>query len=65
MSEPAAAQTSADMVKRQTTLTAQFALRGFEVQEVSDGFMVTRWNFNRHVSDLDSLERFARVMGAT
>jgi hypothetical protein len=51
-------------VKRLANLTAQFALRGFEVYEVKDGFLVTRWNLSKHVATLDDLERFARVVGA-
>ncbi len=50
--------------KRLATLCAQFAMRGYSVHAVSDGFLVTRWNLTKHVPDLDALEAFGRVVGA-
>lgn len=50
--------------KRLANLCAQFALRGFSVHAVSDGFLVTRWNLTKHARDLDALEAFGRVVGA-
>ncbi len=64
MSEATTAQPPTKDAKRLATLTAQFALRGFAVHEAADGYMVTRWNLKKHVPDLDSLERFARVVEA-
>ena len=64
MCEPAAITPTPNAAKRLATLTAQFALQGFEVRQVPDGFMVKRWNLDRHVPDLDALECFARVVEA-
>lgn len=50
--------------KLKATLSAQFALRGYCVHAVSDGFLVSRWNLTKHVPDLDALEAFGRVVGA-
>lgn len=63
MSEPAVAQPTAAIAKCQATLIAQFALRGFEVQQVSDGFMVKRWNLSKHCPDLSALATFSRQVG--
>jgi len=54
----------AGAVKRLATLTAQFALHGFEVREVDSGFLVTRWHLAKHFSSFDDLQRFGRVVGA-
>lgn len=59
------AEKTGNSVKRLHTLMARFALRGFAVHEVKDGFLVCRWNLTKHVGSLDDLERFARVVGAT
>jgi hypothetical protein len=64
MSELAAITPTPNAAKRLVTLTAQFALRGFEVRQVPDGFGVKRWNLDKLVPDLNSLERFARVVEA-
>lgn len=50
--------------KRLAGLSAHYALRGFAVYEVKDGFLVTRWNLTKHLATLDDLERWARVVGA-
>lgn len=50
--------------KRLATLQAKFALRGFAVIPATQGFNVVRWNLTRHCFDLDSLEAFARQVGA-
>lgn len=60
----APAEKTGNTAKRLATLTAQFALRGFAVHEVRDGFLVSRWNLTKHVPTLDDLERFGRVVGA-
>jgi len=64
MCEPVAAERPVAAVKRLATLTAQFALRGFEVREVDSGFLVIRWNLTKHAETIEDLERFARVVGA-
>lgn len=50
--------------KRLANLKAHFALRGFEVHDASDGFVVCRWNLARHCPDLHALAAFARHVGA-
>ena len=60
----ASAEKTGNAVKRLANLKAQFALRGYSVHEVSDGFLVTRWNLTKHVPDLDALEAFGHVVGA-
>lgn len=64
MSELAAITPTPNAAKRLATLMAQFAPRGSEVRQVQGGFMVKRWNLDKHLPDLDSLERFARVVEA-
>lgn len=63
MFEPAVALPTADMVKRKATLTAQFALRGFEVQEVAYEFMVTRRNLSKHCPTLSAFAILSRLEG--
>ena len=46
------------------TLSAQLALRGYSLHELSDEtFFITRWNLSRHVADLQAVARFARQIG--
>lgn len=55
--------TTAD--KRAATLQAQLALRGHVVHRIQGGgFLVTRYNMHRHCGDVESLEAFARQVGA-
>jgi hypothetical protein len=56
-------QDSSYRAKRLQTITAQFALAGTAVNELSDGsYQVTRGCISRHGPDLDSLVAFARQM---
>lgn len=57
-------QTAEANRKRLATLKAKFAIRGFAVIEATQGYNVARWNLTRHCFDLDSLEAFARQVGA-
>lgn len=50
--------------KRAATLAARLALRGFEMRQTADGWMVSRWDLARHATDLDGVEAFARQVGA-
>lgn len=51
--------------KRETTLKAQLALKGFAVHDVSTGgFFVAKWNLTRFCPAIDDLEAFARQVGA-
>lgn len=34
------------------TLQAQFALRGYQLHELADGFLVCRWGLSRQLPDL-------------
>lgn len=52
--------------KRLATVTAQLALKGFQVHKVTTGgFFVARWNLTRYCHALEDLEAFARQVGAT
>lgn len=56
-----------DKCKQKTiaTLTAQLALKGYEVHEgSSEDFLVTRWNLSRYCQDLAALIAFADEVGA-
>ena len=51
--------------KAKATLTAQLALRGFCLSELSDGsFLVHRWNLSRPLADLRAAAVFARQVAA-
>lgn len=51
--------------KRLATLKAQFALRGFQVHDVSTGgYFVARWNLTKFCPAIVDLEAFARQVGA-
>jgi hypothetical protein len=51
--------------KREATLRAKFALRGHAVHRtVEGGYLVCRHGLVKHCPDLDSLEGFARTVGA-
>jgi hypothetical protein len=48
------------------TLAAQFALKGYSFQGLSDGsFLVHRWNLIRPLPDLLAARRFYRAIGGT
>jgi hypothetical protein len=50
--------------KAQATLTAEFALNGYAVHQMTDGsFMVARWAFSQHCTDFKALLAFARKLG--
>lgn len=54
-----------DSGKYQITLTAQLALKGFQVHPVTTGgFFVARWNMAKFCHGLDDLEAFAKQVGA-
>ena len=58
--------TSTEIVgqKRETTLLAQFAMKGAAVHSLADGgFIVAQWGLSRHCVDFASLVDFARQMG--
>ena len=58
--------TSTEIVgqKRETTLIAQFAMKGAAVHRLADGgFIVAQWGLSRHCVDFASLVAFARQMG--
>ena len=44
-------------------IIAGFALAGYAVHRVEDGYLVCRWNFSRHCEDLRALVGFARQVG--
>jgi len=51
--------------KRLATLKAQLAMRGVEVYELASGaYVATRWGLTKHCIDIESLEAFARQIGA-
>ena len=57
---------STDIVgqKRETTLIAQFAMKGAAVHRLADGgFIVAQWGLTRHCADFAALVGFARQMG--
>lgn len=61
----ALAQKIGNTDKQLATLKAQFALRGFAVQEVATGgYFVTRWNLSKFCPALPDLESFAAQVGA-
>ena len=54
-----------DAGKRLATLTAQLALKGFQVHQVtSGGFFVARWNLTKYCPALADLQAFAEQVGA-
>lgn len=59
MSEPV------DQSKRQATLTAQLALKGFQVHPVTTGgFFVAKWNLTKFCPAIEDLAAFAEQVGA-
>jgi hypothetical protein len=50
--------------KHLSTLRAKFAMRGYELHIVSDGFYITRWGMGRTARTLTDLEAFAAQVGA-
>jgi len=51
--------------KHEATLTAQLALRGHAVHKLASGGYLVCWRgCTRHCGDLQSLEQFARQVGA-
>lgn len=54
-----------DSGKYQATLTAQLALKGFQVHPVTTGgFFVAKWNMAKFCPALDDLQAFAKQVGA-
>jgi hypothetical protein len=53
------------VLKLESTLIAQFALRGHAVHRLEAGGYLVSWhNCSRHCLDLEALEAFARQVGA-
>ena len=51
--------------KRLATVTAQLALKGFQVHALAvGGYFVARWNLCRYCAAVEDLEAFARQVGA-
>ena len=50
--------------KHLSTLRAKFAMRGYELHVISDGFYITRWGMGRTARTLTDLEAFAAQVGA-
>lgn len=51
--------------KRRETLTAQLALKGYELRLLDCGaWVIGRWNLTRELPTLDEVETFARQVGA-
>lgn len=51
--------------KEFATLQAHLALRGHALHDLrGGGFVVTRWNLNRHLPDLATVRAFAEQVGA-
>lgn len=57
-------RTSEAQCKLLATARAQLAIAGFATHEVTDGFLVCRWDRTRHVASLRELREFARLVGA-
>lgn len=54
-----------DSAKQVATLTAQLALRGYQVHPVTTGgYFVARWNLTKFCPALADLEAFASQVGA-
>lgn len=61
----AAQQAEALRRKRIDTLTACLALKGFELRQLAGGgWLITRWNLTKEAADLESVEVFAKQVGA-
>lgn len=51
--------------KALATVTAQLALKGFQVHALAvGGYFVARWNLTRYCAALEDLQAFARQVGA-
>jgi hypothetical protein len=46
-----------------STLRAKFAMRGYELHIIGDGFYITRWGMGRTAHTLADLEAFAAQVG--
>lgn len=54
-----------DSAKQVATLTAQLALRGYQVHPVTTGgYFVARWNLTKFCPALADLQAFASQVGA-
>lgn len=54
-----------DSGKYQATLTAQLALKGFQVHPVTTGgWFVAKWNLTKFCPALEDLKTFAEQVGA-
>lgn len=55
-----------DQGKAVATLTAQLALKGFQVHPVTTGgYFVAKWNLTKFCPALEDLQAFAERVGAT
>lgn len=60
-----ATTTEAPLAKREATVTAQLALKGFQVHPVATGgYFIARWNLTKFCAAIEDLETFARQVGA-
>lgn len=65
MSGAAVAPAQATTSKREATIIAALALKGHAVHRLATGgFLVSRWTGTRHCQDVESLDAFARQVGA-
>lgn len=54
-----------DAGKYQATLTAQLAIKGFQVHPVTTGgFFVAKWNLTKFCPAIEDLQAFAEQVGA-
>ncbi|QHE85891.1 hypothetical protein [Hydrogenophaga sp. BPS33] len=54
-----------DSGKYQATLTAQLALKGFQVHPLAvGGFFVCKWNLTKYCAALEDVQAFAEQVGA-
>ena len=51
--------------KREATLRAKLALKGFVLHRLEGGaFLVERWGHSRRLADLDQVQAFVQAVGA-
>lgn len=50
--------------KRFATLAAKAAIAGHALTQTSTGYMLSRWQYSRHCTDLDAVGNLLRRMGA-
>lgn len=56
--------TERPLFKREADVVAQLAIKGHQVHKVDTGYLVCWQGYARHCCDLESLESFARQVGA-